>query len=274
MYSFKNIMMGMFLLLSAFSHSQIKNAITENIKIYGNCSMCKNNIEQAGNQKNVAALSWDKNTQTAAITYDSKKTNTDQILKRIALAGYDNSSFLAPQPAYNKLPECCKYVRELKKAEPKSEMTSISHNVYDDTVQIGPFQRVYDSYFALNDAFIQSDTEAVAAKAKVLLDAISTVKMESLSEQEHKIWMKVNSVLKAQSSAIATAKGIDKQRESFKELSKNLYELLKISKGAAPVYYQYCPMADANWLSKENTIKNPYYGSKMLSCGKTTETIQ
>lgn len=274
MYSFKNIMMGMFLLLSAFSHSQIKNAITENIKIYGNCSMCKNNIEQAGNQKNVAALSWDKNTQTAAITYDSKKTNTDQILKRIALAGYDNSSFLAPQPAYNKLPECCKYVRELKKTEPKSEMTSISHNVYDDTFQTGPFQRVYDSYFALNDAFIQSDAEAVAAKAKVLLDAISTVKMESLSEQEHKIWMKVNSVLKAQSSAIATAKGIDKQRESFKELSKNLYELLKISKGAAPIYYQYCPMADANWLSNENTIKNPYYGSKMLSCGKTTETIQ
>jgi hypothetical protein len=30
----------------------------------------------------------------------------------------------------------------------------------------------------------------------------------------------------------------------------------------------------ANWLSKENAIKNPYYGSSMLSCGKTTETIK
>jgi hypothetical protein len=30
----------------------------------------------------------------------------------------------------------------------------------------------------------------------------------------------------------------------------------------------------ANWLSKEILIKNPYYGSQMLSCGKTVETIK
>lgn len=30
----------------------------------------------------------------------------------------------------------------------------------------------------------------------------------------------------------------------------------------------------ANWLSKENVIKNPYYGSEMLHCGKTVEIIK
>lgn len=30
----------------------------------------------------------------------------------------------------------------------------------------------------------------------------------------------------------------------------------------------------ANWLSKENPIKNPYYDSQMLTCGKTVETIK
>lgn len=30
----------------------------------------------------------------------------------------------------------------------------------------------------------------------------------------------------------------------------------------------------ATWLSKENVVKNPYYGSMMLSCGKVTETIK
>jgi hypothetical protein len=30
----------------------------------------------------------------------------------------------------------------------------------------------------------------------------------------------------------------------------------------------------ANWLSKENAIKNPYYGSSMLTCGKTVEIIE
>lgn len=38
------------------------------------------------------------------------------------------------------------------------------------------------------------------------------------------------------------------------------------------VYYQYCPMKKAYWLSMEKEIKNPYYGSSMLTCGKVIET--
>jgi hypothetical protein len=33
-------------------------------------------------------------------------------------------------------------------------------------------------------------------------------------------------------------------------------------------------MVKANWLSKEKEVKNPYYGSKMMNCGKTIETIK
>lgn len=61
-------------------------------------------------------------------------------------------------------------------------------------------------------------------------------------------------------------------------LSKNMYGLMKAAKFEQPIYYQFCPMANdrkvANWLSKDKTIKNPYYGSEMLSCGKTVETIK
>ncbi|MFY7963827.1 MAG: mercury transporter, partial [Chitinophagaceae bacterium] len=68
------------------------------------------------------------------------------------------------------------------------------------------------------------------------------------------------------------------QRDHFTSLSKNMYELLKAAKANTTVYYQYCPMFNngkgANWLSKEATIKNPYYGSMMLSCGKVQETIK
>lgn len=57
-----------------------------------------------------------------------------------------------------------------------------------------------------------------------------------------------------------------------------LNDLIKVSKQETPIYYQFCPMANngkgANWLSKENVVKNPYYGSMMLSCGKVTETIK
>lgn len=264
--------MAIILLLSTVSHSQIKNAISENIKIYGNCAMCKSNIEEAGNKKNTVAVHWNKDTKIASIAYDSTKTNKNQILKRIALAGYDSSDFLAPQSAYDKLPECCQYTREAKNEAPKTETEAIVHKTNE--IQTGNLQTVYDAYFTLKDALVKSNAIEVSASAKVFLASITAVKMESLSAEEHQIWMKVKSGLTDQANAIAATAVLEKQRELFKALSKNLYELLKTAKAATPVYYQYCPMQDANWLSKENAVKNPYYGAQMLTCGKTVETIQ
>jgi hypothetical protein len=57
-----------------------------------------------------------------------------------------------------------------------------------------------------------------------------------------------------------------------------MYELIKVSKVDEPVYVQFCPMANngegANWLSKESAVKNPYYGSMMLTCGSVKEAIK
>ena len=59
---------------------------------------------------------------------------------------------------------------------------------------------------------------------------------------------------------------------------QDIYSLIKVAKYEVPVYFQHCPMYNdgkgANWLSKENAVKNPYYGSMMLTCGKTVETIK
>jgi len=33
-------------------------------------------------------------------------------------------------------------------------------------------------------------------------------------------------------------------------------------------------MKKATWLSSNKTIKNPYYGNAMLTCGQVTETMQ
>ncbi|HNK84737.1 MAG TPA: mercury transporter, partial [Flavobacteriales bacterium] len=42
-----------------------------------------------------------------------------------------------------------------------------------------------------------------------------------------------------------------------------------------PIYLDHCPMYNggADWLSREKAIKNPYYGSSMLTCGSVKETI-
>ena len=273
------------ILLFSFSscNAQIKNAKTETVKIYGNCGMCETTIESAGNVKNVAKVNWDKDTKMAIITYDSTKTNQDEILKRIALVGYDSDKFLAPDDVYSKLAECCQYERVNKTAI--ASTTAIEdhsmhneENVVETEQEVNQLKTIFEGYFALKDALVKSDGKLVSTLAKDLLANINSVKMEKLSSEEHTVWMKVMSSLKSNTEKIAATTSIEKQRVVFMDLSANFYDLLKVSKQDYSIYYQNCPMYNdgkgANWLSKENAVKNPYYGSQMLTCGKTVETIK
>ena len=272
-------MIAITMLLSlTVGHAKINNQTTESVTIYGNCGMCQKTIEKAGSLKNVANVNWNIDTKTATIIYDSKKTNLDEILKRIALSGYDSDKFLAPDSTYKNLPSCCQYVRVAKvpikvdaiSGTNKAEMNMITNA----TVIEDQLTAVFDSYFAVKDALVKTDGATASAKATELLTAINAVKMEKLNMDVHMVWMKVLDSLKTDAENISKSTDTAKQRNQFNSLSKNIYALIKVSKLKETIYYDYCPMKDANWLSKENAIKNPYYGSQMLSCGKTVETIK
>lgn len=150
----------------------------------------------------------------------------------------------------------------------KTETTTI------EVVDSSQLQSVYDAYFTVKDALIKSDAKLTSAKATDLLAAITAIKMDKLKSNEHTAWMKVVKKLTADAKSISTTSDLKKQRETFKSLSKNTYDLIKVSKSTEVVYKQYCPMADADWLSKEKAVKNPYYGSSMLTCGNVVETIK
>lgn len=283
------IMIAISVLLSTTGNAQIKNAKTESVKIYGNCGMCETKIEKAGNIKKIANVDWNQETQMATLNYDAKKTNQDEILKRIALVGYDSDKFLAPDDVYNNLHGCCQYDR-VAKVPVKEETTSIAsngdhsnhsnHSETSTTVIQGENQLkvVFDNYFLVKDALITSNGNSTASASKELVTAINNVKMDKLDMDVHMVWMKVVNTIQKDAENIANTKDVKIQRDHFTSLSKEIYTLIKISKYENPVYYQFCPMFNdgkgANWLSKENAVKNPYYGSMMLNCGKTVETIK
>jgi DNA-binding transcriptional regulator WhiA len=75
--------------------------------------------------------------------------------------------------------------------------------------------------------------------------------------------------------AISETKDIKHQREHFANLSSNMIVLAKAVKlSSDPIYEAYCPMKKASWLSSEKVIKNPYYGSAMLTCGSVRDTLK
>ncbi len=286
MKSIKILMATLLLLSTLVSYADIKNVTTENVKIAGSCGQCKEGIETAAYEKNISKASWDKETKVAAVTYDSKKTSLDAILKKIALAGYDNKSYLAPDDAYAKLEECCRYER-ISKNEVVAEKKMSGHEhgsasmetaTKTEPADADPLKPVLDAYYAVKDALVSSDGNAASLKASSLVKAMKAVDMGKLATDQHNVWMKLMKELDSDAANIAKTKDVAKQRDFFSALSDNMYELIKSAKPSQTVYYQHCPMAKegkgANWLSQVPAIKNPYYGAQMLNCGKTTETLK
>jgi copper chaperone CopZ len=275
------LMCGLVFIGFASCGSAIKNTKTESFNVSGNCGMCEKTIETAGNLKGVSLVDWDKNTKIASISYNTKKTNSSAVLKRIALAGYDNEEYIAPDEVYAKLPNCCQYDRTLKGKTEKVELAvsdSIVPQKDEVAVKTDQLVSVFENYFLVKDALVTSNGTSASTSAQLLVKALALIDMNKLSEAEHLVWMKIAKDLKEDAMHISGTKDIEHQRDHFGSLSDNMYALMKVSENNSTVYYQHCPMANdgkgANWLSLESTIKNPFYGAKMLSCGKTVETIK
>ncbi|EIM78515.1 hypothetical protein A3SI_03258 [Nitritalea halalkaliphila LW7] len=67
---------------------------------------------------------------------------------------------------------------------------------------------------------------------------------------------------------------MEEQRALFELVSDSMLAAVERFGTAEKVYVQYCPMAfddkGASWLSMESKIQNPYFGSKMMTCGEVT----
>ncbi|MCZ2460097.1 MAG: hypothetical protein LC128_10805 [Chitinophagales bacterium] len=112
---------ALFISLSYFVSAQ--SQVTENLKVSGECGMCKKKIEKAAMDAGATYAAWDKDTKILSLKYDDKATSTDKIQQKIADAGYDTPRFKATDEAYNKLEECCQYEREAPgKDEKKGNM--------------------------------------------------------------------------------------------------------------------------------------------------------
>lgn len=125
------------------------------------------------------------------------------------------------------------------------------------------FQEVVDSYMLVKDALVQSDADSASSSALVLAQ-----RLEATPPFEKK-----TALLEAVNTIVSTLK-IEKQRESFALISEILWPLIQVAPDLTKTIYQhYCPMKKWYWMSYEITVKNPYYGNKMLSCGKLNDKI-
>ncbi|WP_313502041.1 DUF3347 domain-containing protein [Kaistella carnis] len=128
--------------------------------------------------------------------------------------------------------------------------------------------KLYQNYLNIKTALATDNSDEASKAANLFIKAASMVDYKVLSEGNL-------DVLRKNASKIADSRSIETQRESFNILSQNMIAMTKNFKlSDKSVFVQYCPMAEASWLSAEKEIKNPYYGKSMLTCGSVKSEIK
>jgi hypothetical protein len=134
---------------------------------------------------------------------------------------------------------------------------------------------ILTSYYTLKDALVKDDSKAAAAAGGELLKSINSIDMSVIPTKDHQAFMSLKDKLAYDSRHISESSDIHHQREHFTSLSANMASLAKQAHlSQQPVYEEYCPMKKAYWLSSDTAIKNPYFGSSMLTCGKVAATLK
>lgn len=125
---------------------------------------------------------------------------------------------------------------------------------------------VVDVYLDVKKALVIGDSKNASVQAGLLETAIRT----NLTTPE----LKVDEIIKHAAVIYLNEKNLEDQRTAFGELSKKLWVLLKgFPMDERELFYNYCPMKKQYWIDQEPTIRNPFYGNKMLSCGQTIEKL-
>ncbi|QNK63103.1 DUF3347 domain-containing protein [Pedobacter sp. PAMC26386] len=138
---------------------------------------------------------------------------------------------------------------------------------------------IITAYLQLKNALTMDNDQAAATAGNTLKQAVEKVMPSSLTPVQAKVFNDIADDVKEHGEHIASNAGnIKHQREHFEMLSQEIYDLAKASgKSDQKLYYDHCPMYNnkkgGNWISETKTIKNPYLGKEMVTCGSIKEEL-
>ena len=140
-------------------------------------------------------------------------------------------------------------------------------------------------YLDLKNALVATNSKAAHQASEAMrMSLVSFLQEETLASGNMELLQAVrntsDTLLIGLDSLVASDDAsCEQQRIFFKPLSAAMYRLLQeIDFQHITIYRQLCPMAhneqSAYWLSLSPKIENPYFGTKMLTCGELTDTIK
>lgn len=141
-----------------------------------------------------------------------------------------------------------------------------------DSINSFLINEMVTGYLNLKNALTLDNSKDAAHAGESLITAMSKINVNSLTIEIQPVYKDLAEDITEHAKHIGDNAGkIEHQREHFAILSRDINDLLENFKTDKKLYQDFCPMYDggkgAIWISETKEIKNPYYGSKMLTCG-------
>lgn len=130
--------------------------------------------------------------------------------------------------------------------------------------QMGP---ILESYLRIGNALSTDSLDGVRRNADAIAKRAATLDSGSVSGEHATHYKNVPTNLEKAAQALSKAETLNAARESFKQLSMPIAMWATMSK-PKNINVLYCSEKTASWVQKQGSVRNPYYGPKMLGCGE------
>ncbi|SDM73227.1 membrane fusion protein, Cu(I)/Ag(I) efflux system [Catalinimonas alkaloidigena] len=138
-------------------------------------------------------------------------------------------------------------------------------------------QEVVDAYSLLKEALVEANEQKTAQYSTNLLTVLNMVNDDLLSGEAKAFWVEKKTFLLQHAQRCEEVNTLAEKRNNFIYLSQSLIKVVEAFGAGKTLYVAYCPMANdskgAYWLSEVKTIRNPFMGEAMLTCGTVKDVL-
>jgi len=136
-----------------------------------------------------------------------------------------------------------------------------------------PVADVVAHYVAMATALAGDTTTGIADHARACLTVVDSHPAGPAGADHDEAAEKMHASIREALLRLSDPQiGLNDARASFKALSAGFVPMAKMmytKQSTDPLWaVMHCPMADADWIQADGAVLNPYFGSKMLHCGK------
>ena len=132
--------------------------------------------------------------------------------------------------------------------------------------------RLVNVYLEMKEAYVTTEENNIKEAVEKFVSLLDEMEGANLSPEAKSFWLEKREFFLRHARINLEAETLEEKRENFVFISHVMIKVVEAFGAEKQLFVDYCPMAEAFWLSEVEPIRNPYM-PEMLQCGEVVKTI-